>query len=126
MKIMDEEPHRWAVLERILKNDGKFKTLENARGEIRMFIAPYTYFAELGDQVSPYKAAVVTAKHVNVNIAPSKSARVITQLSDWVVAASNPAGQHDVWIKIRTPEGRSGYVNHDYVAWPTDFRASGR
>jgi hypothetical protein len=123
MKIMDEEPHCWTVLERILANGGRFKTFETANGKTRMFFAPYTYFAELDDQVSPYKAAVVTGEHVNVRMTPSKNAKVITQLSHWVVAAKSPSGENAAWIKIRTPEGRSGYVNHDYVVWPTDFRA---
>ena len=123
VRIMRNEPSRWKILEQVLRGGGKFKTFSTADGPERMFFAPYTYFAELGDGDSPFEIAVVTGENVNVRATPSRTARVIKQLSNWVVHVPSPIIDEKPWIKIRIPQGSTGYVHASHIARPTDFRA---
>ena len=123
IRHMREDPSRWEILERVLQSGGRFKTFGTADQQVRMFFAPYTYFARRDDSDSLPGVAVVAGVNVNVRAHPSTNAAVIGQLSHWVVHASFPAGNEDRWIKVRMPSGPVGYVSAKYIAWPTDFRA---
>jgi uncharacterized protein YgiM (DUF1202 family) len=123
LRIMRQEPWRWSVLERILQRGGGFKIVNEAAGPARMFFAPYTFFAKLGDGSEVFNVAVVTSDNVNVRLGPSKDTKVIAQLSHWVVFALSPSGDGRKWVKVRTREGKTGFINAKYVAWTTDFRA---
>jgi hypothetical protein len=123
IQVMRREPGRWIILERILKLGGKFKTFDEFSSPVRMFICHCTLFAEFGDGSEVFNIAVVTGENVNVRAGPSTTASVITQLSHWVVQALPPSNEADKWVKIRTNEGKDGFVNTNYIAWPIGYRA---
>jgi hypothetical protein len=109
-----DDPERWAELGAILALGGKFETPD-------LFIAPYTFFAELnGDS---FNTAVITATDVNVRAGPSTATTAINALSYETVALAPDALAEPGWVRIRLPEGTLGYVAEDFIRLVLDYRA---
>jgi hypothetical protein len=121
IRTMRRNPKRWAILARILRHGGKFFTAKNG---VRNFYAPYTFFAELPG-VGPYDVVTVVGTRVNVRARPSAKAKVLGKLSHAVVRVDwgkrGPRAAR--WLKIKMPDGRSGYVLKKFTKSPVDYRA---
>ncbi len=124
-KIMRDDPKRWAILARILRNGGKFTTAGSGKDRRRMFFAPYTYFAELPGGVGAYDVVTVVGTRVNVRARPSASAPVIAKLSHQVVRVvwSKQGRRTKGWTRIKLADGRTGYVRSSFAKSPVDYRA---
>ncbi len=113
----------WRTLENILTLGGNFSP------DRKEFWAPYV-FAAFPDDADASSYLAIVGGNVNVRAQPRLNAPVLTKLSyDLVkklgnlpVAEKTPEGQRR-WIKIATPQTRSGYVAAQYTRSPLDYRA---
>ena len=110
------EPGMWRQLETILTLGGTFR----GEGAQRSFWAPYVY-SSFPDSHDAFENVAVIADGVPLREKPSADARVLATLSRDIVEAN--IGQRTEWIRVKTADGRSGYVESAKVRSPIDYRA---
>jgi hypothetical protein len=109
-----DNPERWEELGEILRLGGKFETPD-------LFVAPYTFFAELNGD--PFTTAVIIGTDVNVRAGPSTSATALDGLSHEAVALAPDALAAPGWVKIRLANGTLGFVAEDFIRLVLGYRA---
>ena len=120
-----KESDLWPVLDQILGMGGTF---EKSNGR-REFCAPYVT-SRFPAGFDEFESGAITGKDVCLYARPQAGAPVLGTLSydvvkvlDWSGERSQKATTKDRWVLIRTPQGRRGYVRHEFVRSPVDFRA---
>lgn len=115
----------WPVLEQALALGGTF---EKSHGR-QEFCAPYvtTRFPAGFDE---FESAAITGTDVRVRARPEAGAPVVDTLSydvvkviDWRGERAQTAATRNRWVLVRTPQGHPGYVRHEFIRSPVDFRA---
>jgi hypothetical protein len=105
------------------------------------FCAPYV-FTRFPDKIDAFDYQAIIGRNVRVRSRPSRTAPVLGVLSYDIVkaSASEPVRKkedrlegvsylsdslysRDDWMKVITPQGRTGYVAARYVRSPIDYRA---
>lgn len=116
-----EQPDLWDELARLLRRGGRFNT-DSASGT-RMFVAPYTFFAEPPPGLDVFEYVIVTGDKVPVRAEPAADSPVIGQLGYETVATDNDGTSDDEWQRVKLPNGKAGYVERQYAATAADYRA---
>ena len=114
----------WEILLKILRNGGVF---ENGQ---RNFYAPFT-FATFPDEYDAFEYGVITGEGVRVRQNPDTRSAVVTKLTYDVVQKLPNAepvfqtidGEDHPWVKVKTLDGKEGFVYGKYFTSPIDFRA---
>lgn len=116
-----EQPDLWDELARLLRRGGRFINVP-ASGT-RMFVAPYTFFAEPPPGLEVFEYVIVTADKVPVHAEPSADSAIVGQLGYETVATDNDGTSDDDWQRVKLPNGKAGYIERQYAATPVDYRA---
>lgn len=109
----------WEELGEVLRLGGTFEPDGS-------FIAPYL-FSRLPDHLDPTDYLVVVGDGVALRAAPKSDAAIVARLSYDIVTPeplekdAGP-GRH-AWSKVRTANGRSGYVARRFLRSPLQDRA---
>ncbi|HYC62042.1 MAG TPA: hypothetical protein VEK79_20995 [Thermoanaerobaculia bacterium] len=106
------EPGRWEDLERLLTLGGSFR----GEGESRSFWAPYVYSA-WPDSHDAFEQLAITGEHVPLRESSEPGSRIIATLSYDIVERTDQAN------RIRTADGKTGYVDPQHVRSPVGYRA---
>ena len=102
-------------LEQILPLGGKFTGPENQR----TFWAPYVYSA-WPDRHDAFQSLAVIGENVPLRDEPDANARVLAMLSHDIVGHEKREGD---WFRIKTADGRTGWVEKSSVVSPVGYRA---
>lgn len=128
-KLNSSQSKVWSELHKVLSMGGSFSE-EN--GE-KVFSAPYVASRWdriqpklRGDGEVPYEAII--GSRVSVYSRPDLDAPVLTRLSYDVVEVDYPGSIESndgefIWVKIKLPKGRSGYVRAGEIRSPSDMSA---
>lgn len=102
----------WQDLEQLLMHGGSF----HGEGQSQSFWAPYVYSA-WPDSHDPFEKLAVVAADVPLRESSGPASRVIATLSyDIVDRTDDPK-------RIRTADGKTGYVDAQYLRSPIGYRA---
>lgn len=104
----------WETLGAVLALGGSFT------GEHR-FAAPYVY-SRWPETLDAFEHVAVTARDVRLRAAPRADAAVVERASFTVLELAGPATDGG-WLKVRLPDGRTGYVARALARSPLDYRA---
>lgn len=104
----------WNELEEVLRLGGAFASAS-------VFEAPYTWAADLPDDLDPFFAGFIIGEEVVLRDRPNRLGAVLALL-DYEVVTLLGGGEGD-YEAVRTAAGVDGYVHHDYVRSPIDYRA---
>jgi hypothetical protein len=114
-RVREADSELWAELGGALALGGSFHD-EN------MFVAPYTSSRWPG-QYSGFEYVPLIAANVRVRDAPRADAGVLSTLSFAILARARLDKEPPpAWTAVRV-EGKTGYVESQYVRSPTDYRA---
>jgi hypothetical protein len=108
----------WGILLQVLSMGGVF----DKQGR---FFAPYVSY-RWPDGVDGQNRNAVIARNVRVRQRPSLIAPVVETLSYDIVRVHRDADKDEngmTWIKITTPSGKQGYVDHRYLWNPVHVQA---
>lgn len=126
----DPESPVWSVLSTALTSGGSF----TKRADVSEFCGPYvvnqwpTVLQQLPRGIDSLDFVAITGDDVAVYLEPKVTAPIVTRLSYDVVRSipnaqvtdrTNP--KFSSWIKIRTPDGKEGYVPDSDVQGPMDY-----
>lgn len=113
---MDQPDSRlWEELAKVLALGGTFSSEAS-------FTAPYT-FSRWPDDVDAFSHVAIIGSSVRVRSAASRTAPTVASLSYTIVEQVESKTPDDEWIRVRLPDGQSGYVDKRYVRSPIDYRA---
>ena len=105
----------WRALEQILPLGGTFRD--------GMFWAPYVYSA-WPESHDAFESLAVIADNVPLRASGDANAPAIATLSrDIVKRAGQPGADPGPWTKVTTADGKTGFVESQYVRSPVDYRA---
>lgn len=107
----------WETMTQVLSMGGKLE----GTGKQKYFTAPYT-FTHFPRGFDAFESVVITAANVNVRQKPDAKSRVIGTLSHEVVKTTGNQ-EHEKWVGVVTPSGRTGYVAKRFARSPVDYRA---
>lgn len=120
----------WSVLSSALTGGGSF----TKRADAREFCGPYVVnqwpnvIQQLPEGIDSLDFVAITGDDVAVYLEPKVTAPIVTRLSYDVVRSipnaqvtdrTNP--KFSSWIKIKTPDGKEGYVPDSDVQGPMDY-----
>ncbi|WP_019502584.1 SH3 domain-containing protein [Pseudanabaena sp. PCC 6802] len=108
----------WGDLIEVLALGGVFESSD--RGQ-KTFCTPYV-FCKFPDKLDAFTNVVVIKPNVPLRKTPSANAPVVETLSHDIVQR-NQEYRDSQWIKITTPNNKEGYVLHQEVRSPIDYRA---
>lgn len=114
----------WPTMKAILSMGGGF--LRSERGV--KFCAPYT-FVNFPSNLDIYAHGIVIKDNVAVKASPSQNSANLLNLSYHVVKVADWRSIEDNnnpnfrWLKIKTLEGREGYVEKTAIRSPADYSA---
>lgn len=106
----------WQELAAILQLGGTFQ----GDGSEQSFWAPYV-FSTFPEAHDAFTSVAVIGDSVPLRAEPSADAPVIATLSRDILTAES--GARGGWMKVKTADGRSGYVAHESVRSPISYRA---
>jgi Bacterial SH3 domain len=122
-KPEDVNSEIWNTLAQLLRLGGTFGESKDE------FWAPYV-FSRFPDDYSGFDFSAIIAKDVRVRSEPNEKAPMIRSLSYDIVLnlsggdSPEPRNKVDpVWVRIRLPDGREGFVSAQFIRSPTDYRA---
>ena len=115
----------WAVMESILTMGGGF--IRSERGV--EFCAPYV-FTHFPEELDIYGYGAVIKQNVPLKTDSAITSQTVSNLSydlvkveDWRSVADKTNGSATRWIKVRTLNGKTGFVDKQFVRSPTDYSA---
>jgi hypothetical protein len=114
----DEASELWPLLARTLAMGGKFD-------KDGSFQAPYTS-AAWPEEFDSFEYTAVVGENVRVREKADAQSAVVATLSFEVVALAQsdaPQEEKPMWIKVKLPNGREGYIREEYVSMAIGFRA---
>lgn len=118
-KTEDAASPLWAELEHILTHGGSFQKT----GGDRRFWAPYVY-SDWPENIDPFEHLAVVAKDVALHESANDTSPVLAALSHDIVSRAEPGGPDPKpWQKIKTADGRTGFVDSKLVRSPVGYRA---
>jgi hypothetical protein len=113
----------WNTLAQLLRLGGTFGESKDE------FWAPYV-FSRFPDDYGGFDFSAIIAKDVRVRSEPNEKAPMITSLFYDIVlnlSSGDPPELKNkadsVWVRIRLPDGREGFVSAQFIRSPTDYRA---
>jgi hypothetical protein len=115
----------WETLGTTLSMGGRFRVTEGNR----KFCAPYvttewpTVVSQLPKGSDPLDYRVIIDKDVTMYSAPNVMSQIIAQLSYDVVNVPPSQVAGSAWLKIKTLDGKEGYVADKYIRGATDHQA---
>jgi hypothetical protein len=104
----------WAELEQILSLGGSFRE--------GMFWAPYVYSAWPESQ-DAFETLAVIGDDVPLRESADASAPAIATLSRDLVTRASPPGEGGAWTKVKTADGKTGFVESKSLRSPVGYRA---
>lgn len=119
------ESRLWETLTTLLSMGGSFRANEGNRE----FCAPYvtsewpSIVSQLPKGADPLDYQVIIEKDVGIDSAPNTTSQVVASLSYDVVNIQTGQIQGSTWLKIRTLDGKEGYVADKYFRGATDYQA---
>jgi hypothetical protein len=122
-KPEDVNSEVWNTLAQLLRLGGTFGESKNE------FWAPYV-FSRFPDNYDGFDFLAIIARDVKVRSEPNDKAPMIASLSYDIVLnlsgsdSQEPKNKADpIWVRIRLPDGREGFVSALFIRSPTDYRA---
>lgn len=104
----------WGELEQILSLGGTFRE--------GMFWAPYVY-AAWPEAQDPFETLAVIGDDVALRESGDANAPAIATLSRDLVTRASPPGEGGAWTKVKTADGKTGFVESKSVRSPVGYRA---
>lgn len=123
-KFFSEQPELWDKLRTLLRRGGGFQGLDET--DDRIFVAPYTFFAEPPPGLDVFEFVVVTGEGVAARAKGTTDSAVLARYSYEILPVDMMAESNDQWQGVKLPDGRTGYISQRYVASPVDHRAGFR
>lgn len=123
-RLFAERPDLWATLAEVLRRGGGFARPQEL--DERIFVAPYTFFADAPPGLDVFEFVVVTGEGVAARAQASADANVLARFSYEILPIDQTANSNEEWQGVKLPNGRTGYVSQTYVASPVDHRAGFR
>lgn len=120
LRRMLEDPKRWADLEQLLTLGGTFLDA----GEERTFWAPYVYSA-WPDAHDAFTFSAVIAEEAPLLDAPNGKP-VATLSRNIVERVEEPRAVAAEWMRVKTLDGRTGFVATKLLRSPVGYRAGFR
>lgn len=108
----------WRELTTVLSMGGKLDRLDDHL----QFTAPYT-FSHYPQHFDAFESLAIIRPRVNLRARPNLTSPVVTALDYDVVHTVDNWRPEVVWTRVRTPEGRTGYVMSRYLRSAIDYRA---
>lgn len=112
-----KRPAIWTELETILRNGGNF-----VGGDRRSFWAPWIY-SSWPDRHDAFTQMVVIEDGVPLRERPEASSPALATLSYDIVARDGQSSAESAWTRVKTEDGRSGFVESSKVRSPIGYRA---
>lgn len=107
----------WEDLIEVLALGGVFES----SGSQKTFCTPYV-FCKFPDKLDAFTNVAIIKPNVSVRQTPSVNAPVLETLS-YDIVKKNQEYTDSQWIKITSPSNKQGYVLHQEVRSPIDYRA---
>lgn len=104
----------WQELEQTLSLGGNFRE--------GMFWAPYVYSA-WPDSQDAFETLAVVGKDVPLRESADASAPAIATLSRDLVTRASAPGEGGAWTKVKTADGKTGFVESKSLRSPVGYRA---
>lgn len=120
-KFFSEQPDLWERLATLLHRGGGFENPLDT--DDKVFVAPYTFFAEPPPGLDVFEFVVVTGEGVAARASGTTDSAVLARYSYEIVPVDMTANSNDQWQGVKLPDGRTGYISQQYVASPVDHRA---
>ena len=124
-KLDQPDSKLWETLTTTLSMGGTFRA--NTRN--REFCAPYvttewpSIVGQLPQAADPLDYQVITERDVAIHPAPNTNSEIVARLSYDVVNVQGGQIQDSTWLKIRTLDGKEGYVADKHIRGATDYQA---
>ena len=108
----------WQELASILEHGGTFR----GEGQEQSFWAPYVY-ASWPDEVDAFEHVAAVGAGVPIRAEPKPDAEVVTTV-DWAILSLPRVNTPppDGWQRVKTTDGREGWVQKDDVRSPIGYR----
>ena len=116
-KLDSPDSKLWSELETILTHGGAFSRGEGSPS----FWAPYVY-SSVPDSVDAFESLIVLGTSVPLYESPSTGSKVIATLDHDILTRAT-GGQQEGWAKVKTDDGRAGWVEAREVRSPIGYRA---
>jgi hypothetical protein len=116
--LNNQDEDFWAEFAKILSWGGSFS-------DSGVFVAPYV-FSDWPDEFDSFECEAVVGTGVRLRARPRVTARIVAVLDYAIVQPidADPAVPTSVeWQRVRTADGRTGYVSRSYLRSPIDHRA---
>ena len=81
---------------------------------------PHFFGQDTGAE-SPGQAALVLGPAVNMRAQPNTSSASLRKIN-WEVVTSVEASADGLWTKVKTADGKTGYIRNDYLRGDLDYR----
>lgn len=107
-------PDGFSILEQVLTNGGTFRE--------GSFWAPYVYSA-FPDEHDAFTMLAVTGDDIPLRASGDPNAPVLATLSRDIVERVSQPNHTGPWIEVKTADGKTGFVEAQYVRSPVDYRA---
>lgn len=124
-KIESAESPFWDEFLPVITNGGKFSNIAGAPNDF--FIAPFTVDNFPAD-LDAFEYGVIFGKNVNLRTKPEARARSraklsynIVEITETVKDKTDP--EKNAWVKIKTLDGKTGFVSARFVRGRMDYRA---
>jgi hypothetical protein len=115
----------WPTLLKVLSMGGSYYRSGSELG----FSAPYVHSRWPGE-FDPFEYVAITGKNINLRREAGAEATVVERLSyDIVKLEGSPSGASEfdygatsAWVRVKTHDGKIGYVSSRFVYSPIDYR----
>jgi hypothetical protein len=112
------KPDMWAQLETVLTHGGSFLT----EGTSRAFWAPYVYSA-WPETKDAFEYVAVIGEDVPLRKSADAKGEVLAILAHDLVERPAPPAEGAKWVRVKTADGRIGFVETSAVMSPVGYRA---
>lgn len=128
-KVNSKTSPFWREFLLVIKNGGRWWRGEPGGKREMVFYAPYS-FDGFPQDLDAFTHHVIFGSNVNLRKEPKTDAEIVARLSYNVVEIDDGSidertgkSKFPNWWKIKTLGGLTGFVNHEFVRSPIDYRA---